>query len=194
MDPIRWLHNRISNLLGRGSLRELDDSDGIQTLSADLGDDETRTELERLQQYGFTSVPLKGADLVVAFVNGSRDHGVVLAVDDRRYRLKALADGEVAIYTDQGDYIHLQRGGTIKVHASTKVVLDAPTVELAGNTDAAALASKVDARFAAIEAALLGWTVAPGDGGAALKAAAFAAFGSPLHTPPSTASTKVKAS
>lgn len=40
---------------------------------------------------------------------------VVLAVDDRRYRVQALKDGEVVIYTDEGDRIHLKRERTIEV-------------------------------------------------------------------------------
>lgn len=73
----------------------------------------------------------------------------------------------------------------------TKVTL-APSAELdlVGNSDAVALASKVNARLSNIESALLTWTPVPNDGGSALKAAATTAIG----TPASTASTKVKAS
>lgn len=36
-------------------------------------------------------------------------------MDDRRYRVQALKDGEVVIYTDEGDRIHLKRERTIEV-------------------------------------------------------------------------------
>ena len=49
------------------------------------------------------------------FVGADRSHPVVLAVDDRRYRVQALKDGEVVIYTDEGDRIHLKRERTIEV-------------------------------------------------------------------------------
>ena len=71
------------------------------------------------------------------FVGGSRDHWLAIAVDDRRYRIRNLTAGEVAIYSDQGDKVVIKRGGTIEVTASTKVVLTTPVVELAGNTEAA---------------------------------------------------------
>ncbi|WP_431477838.1 phage baseplate assembly protein domain-containing protein [Massilia eburnea] len=58
---------------------------------------------------GFTSVPKPGAEGVVVFVGGNRDHGLVIAVEDRRFRLKGLASGEVAIYDDQGQKVHLTR-------------------------------------------------------------------------------------
>ena len=52
---------------------------------------------------------------MVLFVGADRSHPVVLAVDDRRYRVQALKDGEVVIYTDEGDRIHLKRERTIEV-------------------------------------------------------------------------------
>jgi len=64
---------------------------------------------------------------------------VVVATADGRYRLP-LVDGEVALYTDEGDYIHLKRGrlievvtDTLVVRAKTKVVLDTPLVEATGD-------------------------------------------------------------
>jgi phage gp45-like len=43
-------------------------------------------------------------------------HPIVLVVGDRRYRLKNLQDGEVAIYDDLGQKVHLTRDG-IRVDA-----------------------------------------------------------------------------
>lgn len=131
------LRVRIANLVSRGLVSLVNDETKLQELQLALLDEETREAVERFQQYGFTSVPQKGAEAVVLFVGGRRDHGLVLAVDDRRYRLKGLEGGEVALYTDEGDSIVLRRGGTVEVTAATKVVVAAPLVELAGNTEAA---------------------------------------------------------
>ena len=70
---------------------------------------------------------------------------IVVAVDDRRYRLRSLQQGEVAIYTDEGDKIVLKRGGTIEVTAATKLRVVSPLVEITGNvTVAGTLTATVD--------------------------------------------------
>lgn len=127
---LRPVKTRLDNVLARGVLKLLDDSKKVQIAQALVGKEETRDELERLQEYGFTSVPQDGAELVIGFVGGRRDHGVVLKCDDRRYRVTGLQKGEVAVYTDQGDKVVFKRGGTIEFTASTKVQINAPLVEL----------------------------------------------------------------
>ena len=47
-----------------------------------------------------TSHPLPGADALVLAVGGIRQHPVIL-IDDRRYRVRELAEGEVCLYTDE---------------------------------------------------------------------------------------------
>lgn len=131
------LLSRLANLVARVVLRRVDDSKKMQLVQLSALAGETRADVERVQQYGFTSVPLEGAEGVAVFVGGYREHGFVVATDDRRHRLSGLQAGEVAIYTDQGDKVVIERGGTIRVTASTKVVVAAPLVELAGNAEAA---------------------------------------------------------
>lgn len=131
---------RIALLISRGVVRLSDDSSGgNQRLQVTVGANETREKLERVQNYGLASRPLSGSEAVVLFPNGSRDFGLVIAVDDRRYRLKPLEEGEVALYTDEGDKIHIQRGGTIVIQAASKVQVTAPSVELGEGTLESAL-------------------------------------------------------
>ena len=85
---------------------------------------------EFLQQYGLTSRPLADSE---GLVLGIGNVFYLIASDDRRYRV-SLQDGEVAIYTDEGDKIHLKRGRVIEITSGTKVTITAPAVELAGGT------------------------------------------------------------
>ena len=133
-DPIK---QRIMNAVGRCVLSVIDDSKKVQELQIKLLAGEVRDKVERFQNYGFTSVPLEGAEGVAVFVSGNREHGLVIAVDDRRYRLKGLEAGEVAIYTDEGDYIKLKRDNKIdistkelKIDAETKVDITTPTLNI----------------------------------------------------------------
>jgi phage baseplate assembly protein V len=107
----------------------VDDGKKLQVVQLGLGEDETRDGLERFQQYGLTSVPLAGAEAVVLFVGGTRDHGLVVAVDDRRYRPTGLQPGEVAIYNSVGGRVLLKADGTLEVTGATKF---SSTVEATG--------------------------------------------------------------
>jgi len=109
------LRDRVMLMVARGVLKLVNDAGGLQTAQIGLLEDELRDKVERVQDYGLTSNPLPGAEPVVLFVGGNRDHGLIIKVDDRRYRLKGLKSGEVALYTDEGDFIHLKRDRNIEV-------------------------------------------------------------------------------
>ena len=107
--------NRLRGMFARGVVNLVSDGLKMQGQQIQLLDGETVDNVERPQQYGFTSVPPAGAECFVAFVGGGREHGIILSVDDRRYRLKGLQGGEVALYTDEGDSVELKRNRHIKV-------------------------------------------------------------------------------
>ena len=94
---------------------------------------------ELFQHYGFSSAPLAGAEYLVIPVGGNSKHSVVVASEDGRYRIK-LQDGEVSLYTDEGDYVHMKRGrvveivtDTLVVKAGIKVRFETPLVEMSGD-------------------------------------------------------------
>lgn len=131
------LANKLRLMVSRALVNLVKDSAKLQELQISLLDGESRATAERFQQYGFTSVPQPGAEALAVAVGGSRSHMVVIAVDDRRYRLVGLESGEVAIYTDEGDHIHIKRGGTIAIAATTKIEIDTPLVTMSGNLEVA---------------------------------------------------------
>lgn len=130
---LRSIRSRLANMLGRAIVRLVEDGGGLQVVQLDALDGETRSGCERVQAYGFTSHPHAGAEAAVLFVGGRRDHALVIAVDDRRYRMKGLAPGEAALYTDEGDYVLLKRGRIVEVKAGTKLRVDAPLSEITGD-------------------------------------------------------------
>ncbi len=86
--------------------------------------DELFADREYMQHYGFTSRPLAGAEIVVL---AEGNHIIAIASDDRRYRV-AVENGEVALYSDEGDVIHLKRGREIHVASGGKVTVEAETL------------------------------------------------------------------
>lgn len=98
-----------------------------------------RVSGELFQHYGFSSAPLAGAEYLVIPVGGNSKHAVVVASEDGRYRL-TLKDGEVSLYTDEGDYVHMKRGRMIEVvtddlvfKVKNKVRFETPLVEMTGD-------------------------------------------------------------
>ncbi len=113
----------IKLLVSKCHLLLVDDSPQVQEAQAGLYAGETRDKVERFQEYGFTSVPFPACEGVMVFPGGDRSHGVIIATEDRRYRIKGLAAGEVAIYTDEnasedGCRIVLKRGNRVEIQAA----------------------------------------------------------------------------
>ena len=81
---------------------------------------EQLSDREIFQHYGFTSRPLAGAEGIV-IREGNCFY--VIAEDDRRYRI-ALEDGEVCIFDDQGQAVHLKRDKHIHIYGAEKLTAD----------------------------------------------------------------------
>lgn len=135
------LAGRIANMIVRGVVRAVNATGRGQILQVALLAGEAKDRVEHMEPYGYTSHPKLGAEAVALFLDGDRSHGVVIMASDRRYRLKALAAGEVAIYDDQGQKVHLTRAGIvvdggglpINVVNTPSVTIDSPLVTMTGD-------------------------------------------------------------
>ena len=75
-----------------------------------MGDD-VPDDVERLQNYGQISVPLAGAEAIIACIGAQSDHSIALVVEDRRYRPSGLPAGDTGIYHYEGHRLRLTRTG-----------------------------------------------------------------------------------
>lgn len=107
---INNLKRKLSLVTGSGLIHSIDDNQQAQT---SFLPSEPVDKTPIIQHYGFTSRPLKGAK-GVGICNGNREDLVIIATDDMRYRL-SIQNGEVALYTDEGDHIHLKRDNKIEI-------------------------------------------------------------------------------
>lgn len=135
LDPIK---RRVRLMIGRAVLSTINDAGGIQIVQVKLLAGETRDNVERMQNYGFTAVPLPGAEGIMASVSGNRDHGVIIVMDDGRYRMRNLQPGEVAMYShlDQESHrhhIYLDKDGGITVMAKNVTVKAEDTARIEGD-------------------------------------------------------------
>lgn len=110
---LRPLQNRLQMMIGRAVIAAVNDDTALQSLQIELLDDETQDGVEHFQPYGLAYHPHPGAEAIALGVGGLRSHAVVLTVADRRFRMKAMQTGEVALYDDLGQSIHLTRDGIV---------------------------------------------------------------------------------
>jgi len=110
---LRPLSTRIANSIARAVVQVVADGSKLQVLQLGVLEGEDVDDGERFQAYGFSSVPLAGAEAVVLFPNGDRGHPLVVAVDDRRHRPTGGEPGEVTVYNDKGATVKITRDGDI---------------------------------------------------------------------------------
>jgi len=121
-------------MIGLGIAKLVDDTRQIQALQVTALDGEVRDNINRMQDYGFTSVPLDDPEVVLAAVGGNRNHLIAIRCDHGRYRKRNLAAGEVCMYNKDGDYILFKEGRIIEVVAGNKVKVTSPEVEIVAST------------------------------------------------------------
>lgn len=102
----------------------------IKRFSASGRAGESFTNREYLQHYGYTSRPQPGAEAIII---REGNHIVMIASDDRRYRI-SIEEGEVALYTDEGDKIHLRRNRIIEIAGGEQVIVTTKVAEIVATT------------------------------------------------------------
>ena len=104
----------------------------IKRFSANGRSGETLSDREYFQHYGFTSRPHGGAEGIII---KEGNHIVMVASDDRRYRI-AIEEGEVALYTDEGDKAHFQRGRIYTIVAGEQFIVNTSVAQIDASTSA----------------------------------------------------------
>lgn len=140
MKTLKSLQRGLGNLLARAVLSTASQSK-LQVLQVQILDGEGKDGVELFEPYGLTGFALPGAESVLAFLSGNRNHGIALVQTDRRYRPTDLQPGEVAVFNHEGTRVVLRNGGKVEVLAATevriktaKVIVEAPDVEVHGVT------------------------------------------------------------
>lgn len=127
------LYRRVLGLVLRGRLTLIDDTKAAQLVQVKFKSDDIRDKLPRVQDFGVTSVPLPGADVIVVNLAGERSNGVVIAVNDQARRPTGLQAGDVCVYDGHGHTVRFTSAGifveggsdTISVHTGGSVIVDA---------------------------------------------------------------------
>lgn len=110
---LRPLSNRTLNMVARATVKVTDDGGKLQLLQIDGFDGGPVDGAMHFQSYGFSSVPLEGAEAIAVFPGGNHEHPLVVAVADRRWRPVAGQPGEVTVYNNTGASITITKDGDI---------------------------------------------------------------------------------
>lgn len=138
---------------------------------------------------GIDSSPIVGDQGVSIIIDGNAGKTVQIGV----YPDPLADEGEIRIYSrdDNGVQkaeIFLKKDGSIEITAETKIIVDATSIEILGDTDNAVRFTKLKEVIDEMQSDIgdlktvfsTTWIVVPADGGAALKTAAATWAGAPL--------------
>lgn len=146
---------RIINIVGFGSATLVDDTGDYQLFQVTEGaagtgyKDRVTDKVIRLTEFGFSSNPPLGAQVMLLRRNGERGATIVISTAHKDSRPKNLKPGDAILYDVRGAHVLLTDTGieidaagldvtvknaaNISLQATTKVTIDAPDVECTGN-------------------------------------------------------------
>lgn len=105
----------------------------VQLANVDGLAGEAQPGLELMQHFGFTSAPPDGTQAIVVPLGGRTSASVIVATEHAQHRFVLNERGEVAIYTNDGTWIHLKRSGQVHVKSAARVLIECPLTETTGD-------------------------------------------------------------
>lgn len=141
---------RIQMMFGRARVTYVDDSGPVQKMQVRMSGLETPDNRLRLAEFGFTSNPPIGSDVLALHIAGDRGSGAVFATNHQASRPKGLAAGESMLYSQDGKYVYMTALGgivveakgqnvtvndatTVTINASSKVIMNTPLLQVSGD-------------------------------------------------------------
>lgn len=107
------LHRRIMLQVRLGKVISVNDDDKTQRLQVKMSSGELLDLVRSILPYGFTHFPHKESEGLFVSPGGNSGHMIAVSIGGREYRLKSLKEGEVALFDDIGQVVHLTRTGII---------------------------------------------------------------------------------
>ena len=127
IEAIERVGRRVLLMIARAQVTQVNDAGAVQLLQALFNSRETRDQIPRLAEYGFTSNPPIGADVAIANIGGDRSNGVVVATGHAQSRPTGLQASEVMLYSQNGLQVYLSAAGLVINAAGLPVVCNDAT-------------------------------------------------------------------
>ena len=124
---IATIVNKLKSVFGKGLVDSVNDAGAIQTIKISGLENEVLDGIDRIQNYGMTSNPPKGSEVVAVFMGGSREDGIAVAVDCGEYRITGLQTGEVCVYSKHGNTILFNTAGQLVLNSGAESAVKGDT-------------------------------------------------------------------
>lgn len=144
MNPMQ----KLRLLVARGVVNFVKNA-GLQELQVNLLEGETREEVERVQNFGYSGNPPAGSTVVAVAVGGSRDHMIVVGCEHPQYSPQ-LQSGESAMYAQFGQLLKMDKDGNVTLKCKSF------TIEADGNVSMSATGSIEQIASGALNISALG--------------------------------------
>jgi phage baseplate assembly protein V len=118
------IKSKVFRLIGRAKLTKISNSEKKQLIQVKALKDETITDIERFQEYGFETYPKTDSEALLVFPGGNRDQGIAVCIIDTRYRPTGLNEGEVQVYDWNGSKIHFKNDNSIYIESKAGAKID----------------------------------------------------------------------
>lgn len=123
MEVFDHLYARITMLFGRGRVTgPVDDSGTVQMMQVQMSGLEVADERYRVAEFGFTSNPPIGSDVLALHIAGDRTAGAVIGTNHQPSRPTGLQPGESMLYSQDGKHVYITASGGIAVFANGQPV------------------------------------------------------------------------
>lgn len=132
--------NRLKSTLARGIIHLVQDEGGRQFCQVTVLSGEVKNRVERIQSFGFSSVPPSGTAAIIAFMGADRGKPVIIGDNDPAARFNGQAPGESAQYDAfdqhivmrQDGSIEIQTGGNLIIKSAEKIRMETALLEVTG--------------------------------------------------------------
>lgn len=138
-------------MVGKCVITAINTSGDTSKVQINLLADTTQDDVDFWQHYGFTSAPPADTRALMVSVGGNQDHGVVIATENGKFRIKDLKPGETCIYSEWGDKIHFKENNVVdfktkelNIKCAEKVNIDSPIVSISGDIESDSLKTNKD--------------------------------------------------
>ncbi|WNJ96533.1 phage baseplate assembly protein V [Vibrio ruber] len=116
---VKLLKRMIQTMFTRTIQSAVDDALARQTMQVQALNGEVFSDVERWQQYGFTSVPPSGSEHLIVAIGGNRSNLASICAEDKTVRLSGKQRGDAAIYHLEGHFLRLTEARTFEVEGDT---------------------------------------------------------------------------
>lgn len=131
---LQLLRTRLALLIGRGTVRAVNDAGDVQLLQLEVLQGELRAGVPHVQPYGFKSVPLPGAKAALLFPASAREDGVAVVVAHAAHRPTGWAPGECGLFTDEGTVLRAKRGQVLELtQVELRITVDSLSINAGGS-------------------------------------------------------------